>query len=81
MSAPGLTPQLKAFNEELAGICSESPPISRSKMKVGIFSLVLFLTIKAITTSGMKAIKMYKHVVQNVEKFISKSKPTYVNNN
>jgi len=64
MSAPGLTPQLKAFNEELAGICSESPPVSRSKMK-------------AITASGMKAIKMYKHVVQNVEKFISKSKPTY----
>ena len=63
MSAPGLTPQLKAFNEKLAGICSEDPPVSRSKMK-------------AITTSGMKAIVQYKHVVQNVEKFIYKAEPT-----
>jgi hypothetical protein len=31
----------------------------------------------AITKSAMKAIKFYKHVVQNVEKFILKCKPEY----
>lgn len=31
----------------------------------------------AITKLAMKAIKFYKHVVQNVEKFILKCKPEY----
>lgn len=31
----------------------------------------------AITKSALKAIKFYKHVVQNVEKFILKCKPEY----
>lgn len=31
----------------------------------------------SITKSAMKAIKFYKHVVQNVEKFILKCKPEY----
>jgi CID domain len=31
----------------------------------------------AITKASMKAIKFYKHVVQNVEKFILKCKPEY----
>lgn len=31
----------------------------------------------SITKLAMKAIKFYKHVVQNVEKFIQKSKPEY----
>ena len=30
MSAPpGLTPQLTAFNEELAAICSDPPPVTK----------------------------------------------------
>ncbi|MGH0138997.1 UNVERIFIED_CONTAM: hypothetical protein FKN15_068317 [Acipenser sinensis] len=40
------------------------PPISRAKMI-------------AITKSAIKAIKLYKHVVQIVEKFIKKCKPEY----
>lgn len=35
------------------------PPISKAKMS-------------SITKSAMKAIKMYKHVVQAVEKFVNK---------
>lgn len=31
----------------------------------------------SITRGAMKAIKLYKHVVQSVEKFISKCKPEY----
>ena len=65
MSAPpGLTPQLTGFNEELASICSDPPPVTKSKMKT-------------ITSRAMKANRTYKHVVQNVEKFISKSEPKY----
>ncbi|KAI5099853.1 splicing factor, arginine/serine-rich 15 [Silurus meridionalis] len=40
------------------------PPISRAKMI-------------SITKSAIKAIKLYKHVVQIVEKFIKKCKPEY----
>ena len=29
----GLTPQLSAFNEELASICSEQLPVTKSKMQ------------------------------------------------
>jgi len=60
----GLTPQLSSFNEELASICSDPPPVTKSKMQ-------------AITDKAIKATKTYKHVVQNVEKFISKSEPKY----
>ncbi len=37
------------------------PPISKAKMM-------------SITKSALKAIKFYKHIVMNVEKFISKVK-------
>lgn len=60
----GLTPQLSSFNEELASICSDPPPVTKSKMQ-------------SITDKAIKATKTYKHVVQNVEKFISKSEPKY----
>uniref|UniRef100_A0A8D2N1R0 CID domain-containing protein n=1 Tax=Zonotrichia albicollis TaxID=44394 RepID=A0A8D2N1R0_ZONAL len=40
------------------------PPISRAKMIL-------------ITKAAIKAIKLYKHVVQIVEKFIKKCKPEY----
>ena len=33
--------------------------------------------MKIITSRAMKANRTYKHVVQNVEKFISKSEPKY----
>ena len=29
----GLTPQLSAFNEELASICSDQLPVTKSKMQ------------------------------------------------
>ena len=47
MAGPtGLTPQLSAFNEELASICSDPPPVTKSKMQ-GI-------TDKAIKVSFMR---------------------------
>ncbi|XP_017040891.1 SR-related and CTD-associated factor 4 isoform X2 [Drosophila ficusphila] len=53
-----------AFNNELSGLYDTRPPISKAKMA-------------AITKSAMRAIKLYKHVVQSVEKFILKCKPEY----
>ena len=76
----GLTPQLSAFNEELASICSEQLPVTKSKMQAITDKAikVLYLLIKMVfQTRHLKATKTYKHVVQNVEKFISKSEPRY----
>ncbi|KAG7322029.1 hypothetical protein KOW79_014887 [Hemibagrus wyckioides] len=53
---------VKAFNTEMASILDMKPPISRAKMM-------------SITKAGMKAIKLYKHVVQIIEKFIKKCNP------
>ncbi|XP_056592907.1 SR-related and CTD-associated factor 4 [Triplophysa dalaica] len=55
---------VNAFNHELFSLMDSKPPISRAKMI-------------AITKSAIKAIKLYKHVVQIVEKFIKKCKPEY----
>lgn len=44
------------------------PPISKAKMM-------------SITKSALKAIKFYKHIVMNVEKFISKVKLFFENFN
>uniref|UniRef100_A0A8C2CW61 SR-related CTD-associated factor 4a n=2 Tax=Cyprinus carpio TaxID=7962 RepID=A0A8C2CW61_CYPCA len=53
------------FNRfELFSLMDTKPPISRAKMI-------------SITKSAIKAIKLYKHVVQIVEKFIKKCKPEY----
>lgn len=49
---------------QLSGLYEAKPPISKAKMA-------------SITRSAMKAIKFYKHVVQSVEKFISKCKSEY----
>ncbi|KAG7471204.1 hypothetical protein MATL_G00121920 [Megalops atlanticus] len=53
---------VNAFNQELFSMIDMKPPISRAKMI-------------SITKSAIKAIKLYKHVVQIVEKFIKKCKP------
>lgn len=53
---------VNAFNMELFSMIDMKPPISRAKMM-------------SVTKSAIKAIKLYKHVVQIVEKFIKKSKP------
>uniref|UniRef100_A0A1A7X8L0 SR-related CTD-associated factor 4b n=1 Tax=Iconisemion striatum TaxID=60296 RepID=A0A1A7X8L0_9TELE len=53
---------VNAFNMELFSMIDMKPPISRAKMM-------------SITKSAIKAIKLYKHVVQIVEKFIKKCKP------
>ncbi|XP_051973373.1 SR-related and CTD-associated factor 4-like isoform X1 [Xyrauchen texanus] len=55
---------VNAFNHELFSLMDTKPPISRAKMV-------------NITKSAIKAIKLYKHVVQIVEKFIKKCKPEY----
>ncbi|KAG8450254.1 hypothetical protein GDO86_002778, partial [Hymenochirus boettgeri] len=55
---------VNAFNQELFSLMDMKPPISRAKMIL-------------ITKSAIKAIKLYKHVVQIVEKFIKKCKPEY----
>lgn len=49
---------------QLFGLYEAKPPISKGKMA-------------ALTKAAMRAIKMYKHVVQSVEKFILKCKPEY----
>ncbi|TKC38177.1 hypothetical protein EI555_014585, partial [Monodon monoceros] len=49
---------------ELFSLMDMKPPISRAKMIL-------------ITKAAIKAIKLYKHVVQIVEKFIKKCKPEY----
>ncbi|XP_012693403.2 SR-related and CTD-associated factor 4 isoform X1 [Clupea harengus] len=53
---------VNAFNMELFSMIDMKPPISRAKMM-------------SITKSAIKAIKLYKHVVQIVEKFVKKCKP------
>ncbi|XP_054884183.1 SR-related and CTD-associated factor 4-like isoform X1 [Poeciliopsis prolifica] len=53
---------VNAFNTELFAMIEMKPPISRAKMM-------------SVTKSAIKAIKLYKHVVQIVEKFIKKCKP------
>ena len=49
---------------KLFSLMDMKPPISRAKMIL-------------ITKAAIKAIKLYKHVVQIVEKFIKKCKPEY----
>ncbi|XP_076832119.1 SR-related and CTD-associated factor 4b [Brachyhypopomus gauderio] len=53
---------VKAFNTELLSLMDMKPPISRAKMM-------------SITKAGIKAIKLYKHVVQIIEKFIKRCSP------
>ncbi|KAM8903351.1 SR-related and CTD-associated factor 4-like isoform 2-T2 [Spinachia spinachia] len=53
---------VNAFNMELFSMIDMKPPISRAKMM-------------SVTKSAIKAIKLYKHVVQIVEKFVKKCKP------
>ncbi|XP_028321550.1 splicing factor, arginine/serine-rich 15-like isoform X2 [Gouania willdenowi] len=53
---------VNAFNMELFSMIEIAPPISRAKMM-------------SVTKSAIKAIKLYKHVVQIVERFIKKCKP------
>ncbi|XP_066522849.1 SR-related and CTD-associated factor 4b isoform X2 [Hoplias malabaricus] len=53
---------VKAFNDEMASMMDMKPPISRAKMM-------------SITKAGIKAIKLYKHVVQIIEKFIKRCPP------
>ncbi|XP_077578480.1 SR-related and CTD-associated factor 8-like isoform X3 [Stigmatopora nigra] len=53
---------VSAFNTELFSMIDMQPPISRAKMM-------------AVTKFAIKAIKLYKHVVQIVEKFIKRCKP------
>ncbi|XP_078265011.1 SR-related and CTD-associated factor 4 isoform X3 [Rhinoraja longicauda] len=55
---------VNAFNDELFSLMELKPPISRAKMIL-------------ITKAAIKAIKLYKHVVQIVEKFIKKCKPEF----
>ncbi|XP_043927958.1 SR-related and CTD-associated factor 4-like [Protopterus annectens] len=55
---------VNAFNQELFSLMDMKPPISRAKMI-------------QITKAAIKAIKLYKHVVQIVEKFIKKCKPEF----
>ncbi|KAJ7997596.1 hypothetical protein DPEC_G00230650 [Dallia pectoralis] len=55
---------VNAFNHELFSLMDMKPPISRAKMI-------------SITKSAIKAMKLYKHVVQIVEKFIKKCKPEF----
>ncbi|KAM9782304.1 SR-related and CTD-associated factor 4 isoform 1-T1 [Syngnathus typhle] len=55
---------VNAFNQELFSLMDSKPPISRAKMI-------------SITKSAIKAMKLYKHVVQIVEKFIKKCKSEY----
>ncbi|XP_026137460.1 SR-related and CTD-associated factor 4b [Carassius auratus] len=53
---------VNAFNGEMLSMMDMTPPISRAKMM-------------SVTKAGIKAIKLYKHVVQIVEKFIKRCKP------
>ena len=50
---------LLLFCLQLSSLYEVKPPISRAKMT-------------SVTKSAIKAIKLYKHVVQSVEKFIQK---------
>ncbi|KAL7825403.1 hypothetical protein AOLI_G00326100 [Acnodon oligacanthus] len=53
---------VQAFNVEMVSMMDMKPPISRAKMM-------------SITKAGIKAIKLYKHVVQIIEKFIKRCGP------
>ncbi|CAG2171649.1 unnamed protein product, partial [Oppiella nova] len=53
------TEVVQQFNAELSSLYEVRPPISKAKMS-------------QITKASMKAIKMYKHIVQSVERFIIK---------
>ncbi|XP_016318103.1 splicing factor, arginine/serine-rich 15-like [Sinocyclocheilus anshuiensis] len=53
---------VNTFNGEMLSMLDMTPPISRAKMM-------------SVTKAGIKAIKLYKHVVQIVEKFIKRCKP------
>ncbi|XP_052472458.1 SR-related and CTD-associated factor 4 isoform X2 [Carassius gibelio] len=53
---------VNAFNGEMLSMMDMAPPISRAKMM-------------SVTKAGIKAIKLYKHVVLIVEKFIKRCKP------
>ncbi|XP_036413139.1 LOW QUALITY PROTEIN: SR-related and CTD-associated factor 4-like [Colossoma macropomum] len=53
---------VQAFNAEMVSMMDMKPPISRAKMM-------------SITKAGIKAIKLYKHVVQIIEKFIKRCGP------
>ncbi|TRY94057.1 hypothetical protein DNTS_027298 [Danionella cerebrum] len=53
---------VNVFNGEMMSMMDMSPPISRAKMM-------------SVTKAGIKAIRLYKHVVQIVEKFIKRCKP------
>ncbi|CAF3622644.1 unnamed protein product, partial [Rotaria sp. Silwood2] len=55
---------VKEFVRELQSMVETRPPISKAKMM-------------SITKAALKAIKFYKHIVMNVEKFISKCKAEY----
>ncbi|RWS11151.1 splicing factor: arginine/serine-rich 15-like isoform X1, partial [Dinothrombium tinctorium] len=55
---------VQAFNAELSSLYEVKPPISKAKMS-------------QITKVAIKGIKMYKHIVQSVERFIAKCRPEY----
>ncbi|KAG9511188.1 Myosin light chain kinase, smooth muscle [Fragariocoptes setiger] len=55
---------VQAFSDELYSIYDVRPPISKAKMN-------------QITKAAIKGVKMYKHIVQCVEKFISRCRPEY----
>ncbi|XP_074603640.1 insulator su(Hw) mRNA adaptor [Brevipalpus obovatus] len=55
---------VQAFNAELSSLYEVKPPISKAKMS-------------QITKVAIKGIKMYKHIVQSVERFITKCRPEY----
>ncbi|CAF1420059.1 unnamed protein product [Adineta ricciae] len=55
---------VKEFCHELHSILDSRPSISKAKMM-------------SITKAALKAMKYYKHIVMNVEKFITKCKPEY----
>lgn len=55
---------VQTFNNELQSLVEIKPPLSKAKMGL-------------ITRAAMKGVKFYKHIVQGVEKFISKCNPEY----
>lgn len=52
------------FSREMNSITDSRPPVSKAKMT-------------SVTKAAVKAVRMYKHVVQGVEKFIAKCGPQY----
>lgn len=55
---------VQVFNDELQSLNDSKPPVSKAKMGL-------------ITRAAMKGVKFYKHIVQNVEKFVAKCRPEY----